>query len=383
MIELENLDRKASIKVVGVGGGGGNAVNTMIAADVQGVEFIAANTDAQVLECNYAPRKLQLGENLTKGLGAGADPEIGRAAALEDQAKIAEVLGGADMVFVTAGMGGGTGTGAAPIIAQVARDLGALTVGVVTKPFHFEGKKRMRQALEGIAELRKAVDALIVIPNAKLQNVVSETTSFTDAFKRVDEVLLHAVNSISDLILVPGLINVDFADVRKVLQGRGMALMGSGRGTGTNRTVEATQQAIQSPLLEDVTIEGATGVLMNITGGSNVTLAEVSEAGELIEAAAHEEADVIWGMVIDPAMKDEVRVTVIATGFDSQEAQMRRQSGIGHHHRPAPPKVDHHAMPPPRPLVRHDPEPLRHEIGLGPSDEDELDIPTFLRRKAD
>jgi cell division protein FtsZ len=396
MIEIENLDRGAKIKVVGVGGGGGNALNTMIEAGIQGVEFIASNTDAQVLERNLAPVKLQLGAGLTKGLGAGANPEIGRAAALEDQAKIAEALSGADMVFITAGMGGGTGTGAAPIIAQVARDLKALTVAVVTKPFPFEMKKRMRQAMEGIAELRKAVDALIVIPNARLLNVVTETTSLLEAFKRVDQVLLHAVQSISDLILVPGLINVDFADVRKVLEGRGMALMGSGRATGSTRALDAAQAAVNSPLLEDVTIEGATGILINITGSQNLSLLEVTEAAGIIEQAAHEDAEVIWGTVIDPDLQDEVRVTVIATGFDSQEAEMRRAAGIPHHRAREPevhpPKlapaahVQHaHATGTPRPTYRFEHEETRRApaVGLDPSDEDALDIPTFLRRKAD
>jgi cell division protein FtsZ len=400
MIELESVERGANIKVVGVGGGGGNALNTMIESGIQGVEFIAANTDAQVLERNLAPVKLQLGPSLTKGLGAGANPEVGRAAALEDQARIAEVLHGADMVFVTAGMGGGTGTGAAPVIAQVARDLEALTVGVVTKPFPFEMKKRMRQAVEGISELRKAVDALIVIPNQRLLNVVSETTSLVDAFKRVDQVLLHAVQSISDLILVPGLINVDFADVRRVLESRGMALMGSGRATGSTRAVDAAQQAISSPLLEDVTIHGATGVLINFTGGPSLTLMEVHEAASIIEQAAHEDAEVIFGTVIDPTLNDEVKVTVIATGFDSQDAQIRRQVGIPQHRVREEPHAGHghaghggngghpHGPPPPPPRApawRSEAHEVRKEpvVGLHPSDEDELDIPTFLRRKAD
>lgn len=327
MIELESVQQGARIviKVVGVGGGGGNAVNTMIEAGIQGVEFIAANTDAQVLERNRAPIKVRLGEKLTKGLGAGANPEIGRAAALEDHARIGELLAGADMVFVTAGMGGGTGTGAAPVIAQIAREQKALTVGVVTKPFAFEMRKRMKQAIAGIEELRRNVDALIVIPNERLTKVVSQTTSIMDAFKKVDGVLLHAVHSITDLILFPGLVNVDFADARRVLENQGLALMGTGRATGTTRAVEAANEAINSPLLEDVRITGATRVLINFTGGPNLTLMEITEAAQIVQDAAHEEADVIFGAAIDPDMMDEVKVTVIATGFDGDVAMQVTQ----------------------------------------------------------
>jgi cell division protein FtsZ len=303
------------IKVVGVGGGGGNAINTMIEAGIDGVDFIVANTDCQVLEANQATIKIHLGKNLTKGLGAGANPEIGRAAAMEDAGRVAECLAGSDMVFVTAGMGGGTGTGAAPIIAQVARDLGALTVGVVTKPFVFEGSQRRNKATGGIAELAKCVDALIVIPNDRLITLAGMKMTLKDAFAMVDNVLLNAVRGISDLVMVPGLINVDFADVRTIMTGMGRALMGSGRGKGDKRALEAAQQAISSPLLEDVSINGATGILINITGGPDLTLSEVTEAATLIEEAADPGANIIFGSVIDANVGDEVRITVIATGF--------------------------------------------------------------------
>jgi cell division protein FtsZ len=303
------------IKVVGVGGGGGNAINTMIEAGIEGVDFIVANTDTQVLEANQANIRIHLGKSLTKGLGAGANPEIGRAAAMEDAARVAECLSGADMVFVTAGMGGGTGTGAAPVIAQVARDMGALTVGVVTKPFVFEGSQRRSKATAGIAELAKCVDALIVIPNDRLITLAGMKMTLKDAFAMVDNVLLNAVRGISDLVMVPGLINVDFADVRTIMTGMGRALMGSGRGKGDKRALEAAQQAISSPLLEDVSINGATGILINITGGPDLTLSEVTEAATLIEEAADPGANIIFGSVIDANAGDEVRITVIATGF--------------------------------------------------------------------
>jgi cell division protein FtsZ len=303
------------IKVVGVGGGGGNAINTMIEAGIGGVDFIVANTDCQVLEANQATIKIHLGKNLTKGLGAGANPEIGKAAALEDASRVAEALAGSDMVFVTAGMGGGTGTGAAPVIAQVAREIGALTVGVVTKPFVFEGSQRRGKAAAGIAELAKCVDALIVIPNDRLITLAGMKMTLKDAFAMVDNVLLNAVRGISDLVMVPGLINVDFADVRTIMTGMGRALMGTGRGKGEKRALEAAQQAISSPLLEDVSINGATGILINITGGPDLTLAEVTEAATLIEEAADPGANIIFGSVIDAHAGDDVRITVIATGF--------------------------------------------------------------------
>ncbi len=315
MLQLADEVLGPKIKVIGVGGGGGNAVNSMIEGGIQGVDFIAANTDCQVLETNQAPVKVQLGKNLTKGLGAGANPEIGCAAALEDASRIAEVLTGADMVFVTAGMGGGTGTGAAPVIAQVARDMGALTVGVVTKPFLFEGMQRKKKATNGTAELAKAVDALIVIPNDRLVALAGHKLTLRESFMMVDNVCLNAVRGISDLVMVPGLINVDFADVRTIMTGMGRALMGTGRSAGDKRAVEAAQMAINSPLLEDISINGATGILVNITGGPDLTLAEVNEACSLIQDAADPDANIIFGSVIDANMGDEVRITVIATGF--------------------------------------------------------------------
>jgi len=305
------------IKVIGVGGGGGNALNTMIEAGVEGVDFIVANTDGQVLEASLAGTKVHLGRNLTKGLGAGANPEIGRAAALEDASRVAEALTGADMVFVTAGMGGGTGTGAAPIIAQIARDVGALTVGVVTKPFAFEGSQRKKKASCGISELSKAVDALIIIPNDRLVSLAGMKMTLKDAFAMVDNVCLNAVRGISDLVIAPGLINVDFADVRTIMTGMGRALMGTGVGSGDKRAIEAAQQAISSPLLEDVSINGATGILLNITGGPDLTLAEMNEACSLIAEAADPDANIIFGSVIDAHAGDQVRITVIATGFQS------------------------------------------------------------------
>ena len=319
LIEFDDVNH-AKILVIGVGGGGGNAVNTMISGNLDGVEFVVANTDMQALEANMAPHKIQLGNALTKGLGAGANPEVGRRAAEESMQHIADCISGADMVFVTAGMGGGTGTGAAPVIAQVAKDCGALTVGVVTKPFGFEGKKRSKQAVEGIERLEAAVDTLIVIPNNRLLALVGQQTSMVEAFRKADSVLLNAVQGISDLMTVPGLINVDFADVRTIMSQMGRALMGTGVGQGKRRAIEAAETAISSPLLEDVSIEGATGILINITGGPDLTLHEVNEASSLIQHAAHEDANIIFGSVIDPNLTDEVRITVIATGFDRAKA---------------------------------------------------------------
>jgi cell division protein FtsZ len=315
LIEFDDVSH-AKILVIGVGGGGGNAVNTMISGNLDGVEFVVANTDMQALEANMAPHKIQLGNALTKGLGAGANPDVGRRSAEESMQGIADLIAGADMVFVTAGMGGGTGTGAAPVIAQIARDCGALTVGVVTKPFGFEGKKRGKQAVEGIARLEASVDTLIVIPNNRLLALVGQSTSMVEAFRKADSVLLNAVQGISDLMTVPGLINVDFADVRTIMKDMGRALMGTGVGTGKRRATEAAEMAISSPLLEDVNIEGATGILINITGGPDLTLHEVNEASSLIQQAAHEDANIIFGSVIDPNLSEEVRITVIATGFD-------------------------------------------------------------------
>ncbi|WP_428262772.1 cell division protein FtsZ [Haliangium sp.] len=319
LLEFEELSH-AKILVIGVGGGGGNAVNTMIASNLDGVEFIVGNTDVQALEANLAPTKIQLGDHLTKGLGAGANPDIGRKAAEESIELIADTVTGADMVFVTAGMGGGTGTGAAPVIAQVARECGALTVGVVTKPFTFEGKKRRVQAERGIGNLEEVVDTLIVIPNNRLLSLVGHNTTMIESFKKADEVLLNAVQGISDLMTVPGLINVDFADVRTIMSNMGRALMGSGASAGKRRAVEAAEMAISSPLLEDVSIDGATGILINITGGPDMTLHEVNEASTLIQEAAHEDANIIFGSVIDTNVGDEVRITVIATGFERSTA---------------------------------------------------------------
>ncbi|MFH1729461.1 MAG: cell division protein FtsZ [Pseudomonadota bacterium] len=311
-------EQSAKIKVIGVGGGGGNAINTMIASGLTEIDFITANTDAQALEVSLAKHKLQIGSTLTKGLGAGANPEVGKNAALEDEQKIAELIDGSDMVFVTAGMGGGTGTGAAPVIAGVAKKMGILTVGVVTKPFTFEGKRRRSQAESGIVELKKSVDTIIVIPNQRLLNIAGEKTTMLEMFKKADEVLLQAVKGIADLITTVGLINLDFADVRKIMTDQGMAMMGSGIASGEGRAVKAVKEAIESPLLEDVSIEGATGILINITGSSNLTLYESNEAASMVEEVAHENAEIIFGTVIDESMGDDIRVTVIATGFDHE-----------------------------------------------------------------
>src|SRR5574342_716004 len=314
----EEEQQGARIKVIGVGGGGTNAVNRMIRAKVEGVEFIAANTDLQALKMSQAPVKLQLGAKLTKGLGAGANPEIGRKAALEDTEKIIEALEGADMIFVTTGLGGGTGTGAAPIIASLATEMGALTVAVVTKPFSFEGKKRQGQAERGLADLKECVDTVITIPNERLLATLERGTSLFDAFRIADDILRQAVQGISDLITVPGLINLDFADVKTIMSGMGMALMGTGTASGENRAVEAAKRAISSRLLEDGSIQGALGVLINITGGHDLGLHEVSEASGIIHDATASDANIIFGAVLDESMKDEVKITVIATGFDKK-----------------------------------------------------------------
>ena len=324
MIELNDRGEPgANIKVIGVGGGGGNAINTMVAARMDGVEFIACNTDVQALHSNKSAVKIQLGKATAGGLGAGASPDRGREAALESRDAIAEALAGANMVFVTAGMGGGTGTGGAPIVADVAKQSGALTVGVVTKPFLFEGNRRRKQAEQGIAELKAAVDTLIVIPNQRLISVAGENVSLSDAFKRADEVLLNAVQGISDIITVHGLVNVDFADVRTIMSEQGLALMGTGRGKGEKRAVEAMQAAISSPLLEDIALEGALGLLVNITGGPSLSLHEVNEAVTMAQTAADPEANIIFGSVIDDRMGDEVKITVIATGFSQKDVPIR------------------------------------------------------------
>jgi len=306
---------KARIKVIGIGGGGGNAVNTMINAKFSGVDFLVANTDAQSLEASRAPVRVQLGAAVTKGLGAGANPEIGRRAAMENEETLKEYLAGSDMIFITAGMGGGTGTGGAPVVARLAREAGALTVGVVTKPFIFEGKKRMHLADDGIEELKQNVDTLIVIPNQRLLSIAAKTTTMLEAFHKADDVLLQAVRGISDLIITPGLINLDFADVRTVMAEMGLALMGAAAASGENRAIEAAQKAISSPLLEDISIQGARGVLINITGGPDLCLHEVNEAASMIQEEADDDANIIFGAVIDDAIVDEIRITVIATGF--------------------------------------------------------------------
>lgn len=318
-MELE-IDQIAKIKVIGVGGGGCNAVNRMIESGVQGVEFIVANTDLQVLNVSKAETKLQIGTGITEGLGAGANPEVGREAALESKAEIEQALEGADMVFVTCGLGGGTGTGAAPIIAEIAQDLGALTVAIVTKPFRFEGRKRMEQAEVGLEELRKHVDTIIVIPNDRLRDIIDKTTPMLDAFKEVDNVLRRGVQSISDLIAVSGLVNLDFADVKAVMEKRGNAIIGIGVGIGENRAIEAAKTAVSSPLLE-TTINGATDAIINITGGNSLTLFEAEDAAEVVRAAANTDINTIFGAVINESLNDEVIVTVIATGFDDDKEE--------------------------------------------------------------
>jgi len=306
----------ARIKVVGVGGGGSNAVNRMVQAGLEGVQFLVVNTDLQALKLNAAPHKIQIGAKLTKGLGAGADPNVGRQAALEDTEKLIEALDGADMVFVTTGLGGGTGTGAAPVIASLASELGALTIAVVTKPFKFEGRKRQMQAERGLEELRECVDTVITIPNERLLTTIARTTSLTDAFTSADDVLRQAIQGISDLILVPGLINLDFADVKTIMAGMGIAIMGTGVGEGEGRAMDAANHAVSSPLLEDASVKGARGVIINVTGGADLSLIEVSEASAIIQEAAHEDANIIFGAVVDPTMQGKVKITVIATGFD-------------------------------------------------------------------
>jgi len=360
----------ARIKVIGIGGGGGNAVNRMIEAGIEGIEFLVANTDLQALKRSQAPIKIQLGSRLTKGLGAGADPVVGREAALEDTDKIIEVLEGADMVFVTTGLGGGTGTGGAPIIASLATELNALTVAVVTKPFHFEGRRRMQQAEQGLSELQECVDTVITIPNERLLHTVDRGASLSESFRVADDVLRQAVQGISDLITVPGLINLDFADVKTIMAGMGMALMGTGRATGENRAIEATQQAISSPLLEEASIQGALGVLINITGGPDLTLYEVNAASSIIREAADEDANIIFGAVIDENMHDEMKITVIATGF-GREAVAVVAAGAS---AMIPATPARYAQRPADDLPRQT---------LNQPRADDLDVPTFIRKKAD
>lgn len=377
MLEFDtNLDSLATIKVIGVGGGGNNAVNRMIEHGVQGVDFIAVNTDAQALNLSKAEVKMQIGAKLTRGLGAGANPEVGKKAAEESKEQIEEVLKGADMVFVTAGMGGGTGTGAAPVIAQIARELGALTVGVVTRPFTFEGRKRATQAAGGISQMKEAVDTLIVIPNDRLLEIVDKSTPMLEAFREADNVLRQGVQGISDLIAVPGLINLDFADVKTIMSNQGSALMGIGVATGENRAAEAAKKAISSPLLE-TSIDGAQGVLMNITGGTNLSLFEVQEAADIVASASDHEVNMIFGSVINENLKEEIVVTVIATGFNEEAVEAKApQLGFGQKKVNSAPsrgqtqtKRENFASDSPRTTTNS------QQL------EDTLDIPTFLRNR--
>ncbi len=381
----------ARMKVVGVGGGGGNAVNRMIDEHLEGVEFISVNTDAQALKLSNSRKKIQIGKKLTRGLGAGARPEIGRQAIEESREDMVAALEGADLIFITAGMGGGTGTGAAPVIAEIARELGALTIGIVTKPFLFEGKKRMRQAEMGLVELKRAADTVIVVPNERLLSVVGKGTSFRDALKKADEVLLHATQGISDLIHVTGEVNVDFADVRTVMMSRGPALMGTGFGRGENRSVEAAQEAISSPLLDNVTIGNAAGVLINITGGLDLTIDEVTTIASIIQEAAGEESEIIFGAVHDAELQGEVRVTVIATGLEGMEESrrggvLRGNFGNG---RAVTPGMSGQRMAAVGGARGHSPyvEPAPFERApqhsISRQQLSDLDIPTFIRRQMD
>jgi cell division protein FtsZ len=383
MFELmDGNNESAVIKVIGVGGGGGNAVRHMISTGIEGVDFICANTDAQALKNSNAKIALQMGGSITKGLGAGANPEVGRQAAMEDRERIAEVIEGSDMVFITSGMGGGTGTGAAPVVAQVAKEMGILAVAVVTKPFPFEGNKRMQVAQQGIEEMGKYVDSLITIPNEKLLSVLGAGTSLLDAFKSANDVLLGAVQGIAELITRPGLINVDFADVRTVMSEMGMAMMGSGIATGDDRAREAAESAIASPLLEDVNLAGARGILVNVTAGMDMAIGEFEEVGNTVKEFASDDATVVVGAVIDPAMSNEIRVTVVATGLG------------GGHMRVAKPKEPKIKIVPPKPETQADyaeldkPTVIRRkavgdQLAEPSSDSDYLDIPAFLRRQAD
>ncbi len=378
----EGSETKARIKVIGVGGGGSNAVNRMIASKIAGVEFIAANTDQQSISASHAPDKITLGAKLTKGLGCGADPEIGRQAALEDTEKIIEAIEGADMVFITAGLGGGTGTGGAPIVASLATELGALTVAVVTKPFTFEGRRRQQQAEEGVRELREQVDTLISIPNDRLLQTVERTTSLSEAFSTADDVLRQAVQGISDLITVPGLINLDFADVRTIMRGMGDAVMGTGIAEGEKRAEDAAKMAISSPLLEDASVDGAKGVIINITGGEDMSLLEVNDASSIIYEAADVDANIIFGAVVDPTMAGKMKITVIATGFNRFEGSRKRQTVT---------PVDIQNYKPPREMAvgseeefyRKGAENLAADLDFDTAETEngeDLDVPAFLRR---
>ncbi|MDV2885364.1 MULTISPECIES: cell division protein FtsZ [Alkalihalophilus] len=376
MLEFEmDMDQLAQIKVIGVGGGGSNAVNRMIENGLQGVEFIAVNTDAQALHLSKAETKLQLGGKLTRGLGAGANPEIGKKAAEESREHLEEALQGADMVFITAGMGGGTGTGAAPVIAEVAKEIGALTVGVVTRPFTFEGRKRQTQAATGIQALKEKVDTLIVIPNDRLLEIVDKNTPMLEAFREADNVLRQGVQGISDLIAVPGLINLDFADVKTIMTDKGSALMGIGIATGENRASEAAKKAISSPLLE-TSVDGAQGVLMNITGGSNLSLYEVHEAAEIVSAASDAEVNMIFGSVINENLKDEIVVTVIATGFDDTENKPQRQTPQNQMKQQQQQQQAKPQQEEPQKESR-----FQQQAPQPQDSSDTLDIPTFLRNR--
>jgi len=388
MFELiDAVPSNAVIKVIGVGGGGGNAVKHMIENKVEGVDFICANTDAQALSDIASKTVLQLGGDITKGLGAGANPEIGRAAAMEDRERIADALRGADMVFITAGMGGGTGTGGAPVVAEIARELGILTVAVVTRPFAFEGKKRLNIALEGLAELAQHVDSLITIPNEKLLEVLGKNCSLLEAFREANDVLLGAVQGIADLIIRPGMINVDFADVRTVMSEMGMAMMGTGYAKGENRARKAAEKAISSPLLDDINLAGARGILVNITAGFDLSLGEFSEVGETIEEFASEEATVVVGTVIDPNMKEEIKVTVVATGLGggAVRAPLKMVEGVSPKKSVAADvgmEPDYSAYDRPA-VTRRRPAGGQVAAAPGNAGEEYFDIPAFLRRQAD
>ena len=383
----ENIDQSARIKVIGVGGGGGNAVNTMIKTGIDGVEFIVANTDAQALRANTASLKIQLGAKLTKGLGAGANPEVGKEAALEDRDRIASILNGADMVFIAVGLGGGTGTGAAPVIAQAAREVGALTVGVVTKPFSREGKLRMQKAEDGVTALKEVVDCLLVIPNDRLIGLAGKSMSVVDAFRPADDVLRQAVQGISDLITTQGMINVDFADVKAVMSDRGMAMMGIGIAEGEKRATEAAMQAISSPLLEEIDISGAKGVLVNICGSSSMTMDDFDEVSRIIHEKVHEDANIIVGLVINEEMGQRIKVTAIATGFGSSFAKDKRcenQQKSRANINIAPPIVTHTNREIPTFIRLEKQKSLPAGIRLDLNDTiEEYEIPTFLRKRVD
>ena len=389
---VEN-DKSAKIKVIGVGGAGGNAINNMIDSRLQGVKFIAVNTDAQALDISKAPVKIQIGEKITEGLGAGANPQVGREAALENADAIRDALADSHMVFITAGFGGGTGTGAAPVIAEICKDITALTVAVVSKPFSFEGKKRARQAEEGIDALKEVTDTVITIPNDRLRGLASKSAKMTEMFKKADEVLLHSVKGITDLIMMPGLVNLDFADIRTTMSRAGLAIMGIGVASGETRATEAAERAISHPLLEDISIAGANGVLMNITCSSDLTMEEMSEASERIYSEVGEDADIIWGAIIDDSLDDELRITVIATGIGNGSGSSTQKNSLGHGLRG---KVRDITPADLENAVNYDePTFIRQKHAVGESSgavyrgykgiviDNDLDIPTFLRKKAD